>query len=105
MEHIFLFSQLSRKLPSRTVGHSWELVYSTVVHGITLSTLYRNFQGYDSPVLIVVKDEHQKVGTQSGVSRTSQSSASLKFAADLDRDYSYSTFAKFFEKLTNFLTR
>ena len=65
MEHVFLFSQLSRKLPSRTVGHSWELVYSTMIHGITLSTLYRNFQGYDSPVLIVVKDEHQRVSVQS----------------------------------------
>merc|ERR1719427_2369480 len=52
---------LTRKLPSRTVGHSWELIYSTTLHGISLSTLYRNFHGYDTPVLIVVKDENQKV--------------------------------------------
>lgn len=52
---------LTRKLPSRTVGHSWELIYSTTIHGISLATLYRNFQGYDTPVLIVVKDENQKV--------------------------------------------
>lgn len=52
---------LTRKLPSRTVGHSWELIYSTTIHGISLSTLYRNFQCYDTPVLIVVKDENQKV--------------------------------------------
>jgi len=52
---------LTRKLPSRTVGHSWELIYSTTIHGISLSTLYRNFIGYDTPVLIVVKDENQKV--------------------------------------------
>jgi hypothetical protein len=52
---------LTRKLPSRTVGHSWELIYSTTIHGISLSTLYRNFHGYDTPVLIVVKDENQKV--------------------------------------------
>lgn len=52
---------LARRLPSRTVGHSWELVYSTHLHGISLSTLYRNFQDYDSPAVIIVKDETQKV--------------------------------------------
>ena len=56
-----LHFQLTRKLPSRTVGHSWELIYSTTIHGISLSTLYRNFNAYDTPVLIVVKDENQKV--------------------------------------------
>jgi len=53
--------QLSRKLPSRTVGHSWELVYSTTLHGISLSTLYRNFTDYDNPSLIIAKDEHDRV--------------------------------------------
>ena len=52
---------LARKLPSRTVGHSWDLIYSTMIHGISLGTLYRNCAGCDSPVLIVVQDENKKV--------------------------------------------
>ncbi|XP_065652618.1 nuclear receptor coactivator 7 isoform X10 [Hydra vulgaris] len=53
--------ELYRRLPSRAVGHSWELVYSTSVHGISLLTLYRNFQSYESPALIIIKDEKDVV--------------------------------------------
>ncbi|WP_395239482.1 hypothetical protein, partial [Salmonella sp. s54412] len=28
--------QLSQSLPSRTIGHSWHLIYSTSIHGISL---------------------------------------------------------------------
>ncbi|KAK2556344.1 Nuclear receptor coactivator 7 [Acropora cervicornis] len=45
-------AKLNRILPSRTVGHCWELVYSTFQHGFSLSTLYRKMEVYDSPVLL-----------------------------------------------------
>ncbi|XP_029202730.2 nuclear receptor coactivator 7-like isoform X3 [Acropora millepora] len=55
--------KLNRILPSRTVGHCWELVYSTFQHGFSLSTLYRKMEVYDSPVLLVVTDDaHQIFG-------------------------------------------
>ncbi|XP_050391747.2 nuclear receptor coactivator 7 isoform X1 [Patella vulgata] len=52
-EHI---RQLSNALPPRTIGYPWTLVYSSEVHGFSLKTLYRNMQGLDSPVLLVVED-------------------------------------------------
>ena len=53
--------QLVRKLPSITVGHMLELVYSTNVHGISLKTLYRNFEDYDCTALLIVRDENDRV--------------------------------------------
>ena len=38
-----------------------ELVYSTNVHGISLKTLYRNFEDYDTTALLVVRDENDRV--------------------------------------------
>eukprot|EP00794_Sanderia_malayensis_P012124 gene12124-13376_t len=52
---------LSRELPSRTVGHRWNLVYSTAVHGISLKTLYRNTLHLDAPILLVVVDQEGRV--------------------------------------------
>ena len=57
----FYVVQLNRILPSRTVGHCWELVYSTFQHGFSLSTLYRKMEVYDSPVLLVVTDDAHQV--------------------------------------------
>ena len=54
-------NMLAPRLPHRTIGHRWELVYSTANHGISLRTLYRNFQYHDSPVLIVIRDESERV--------------------------------------------
>eukprot|EP00795_Rhopilema_esculentum_P008703 gene8703-14724_t len=51
---------LSRELPSRTIGHRWNLVYSTAVHGISLKTLYRNTQDIETPILLVIVDQDGK---------------------------------------------
>ncbi len=40
----------------RVHGYPWRLVYSTVVHGTSLKTLYRNLMELDCPVLMVIKD-------------------------------------------------
>eukprot|EP00066_Takifugu_rubripes_P003441 XP_003966006.2 PREDICTED: nuclear receptor coactivator 7 isoform X1 [Takifugu rubripes] len=52
---------LAAHMPARTQGYSWQLVYSTAVHGSSLKTLYRKMAGLDSPVLLVIKDMHKKV--------------------------------------------
>ncbi|CAH1774593.1 unnamed protein product [Owenia fusiformis] len=49
-------SKLCKHLPPRTEGYPWVQIYSTDHHGFSLNTLYRHMQGYDTPVLIVVKD-------------------------------------------------
>ncbi|KAM7403171.1 hypothetical protein PAMA_003885 [Pampus argenteus] len=57
--HIFDAShirELCKELPPRTVGHTWQLTYSTSHHGASLKSLYRKLSGTDSPVLIVIKD-------------------------------------------------
>ncbi|XP_059208784.1 nuclear receptor coactivator 7 isoform X2 [Centropristis striata] len=48
--------ELCKELPPRTVGHSWQLAYSTSRHGASLKSLYRKLSTTDSPVLIVIKD-------------------------------------------------
>ncbi|XP_067335100.1 oxidation resistance protein 1 isoform X2 [Channa argus] len=48
--------ELSKELPPRTVGHTWQLAYSTSRHGASLKSLYRKLSSTDSPVLIVIKD-------------------------------------------------
>ncbi|KAM9341529.1 oxidation resistance protein 1 [Symphorus nematophorus] len=48
--------ELCKELPPRTVGHSWQLTYSTSRHGASLKSLYRKLSATDSPVLIVIKD-------------------------------------------------
>ncbi|CAB1330640.1 unnamed protein product [Coregonus sp. 'balchen'] len=51
-----LVRELSAELPPRTVGHTWQLAYSTSRHGSSLKSLYRRLNGSDSPVLMVIKD-------------------------------------------------
>ncbi|XP_041648730.1 nuclear receptor coactivator 7-like isoform X2 [Cheilinus undulatus] len=53
--------RLAAHMPARTQGYPWQLVYSTAIHGSSLKTLYRNMAGLDSPVLLVIKDMHNKV--------------------------------------------
>lgn len=53
--------KLAAHLPPRTQGYPWQLVYSTINHGSSLKTLYRNMADLDCPVLLVVKDMHKKV--------------------------------------------
>ncbi|XP_073341360.1 nuclear receptor coactivator 7 [Pagrus major] len=53
--------RLAAHMPARTQCYPWQLVYSTAIHGSSLKTLYRNMVGLDSPVLLVIKDMHQKV--------------------------------------------
>ncbi|CAJ1073485.1 nuclear receptor coactivator 7 isoform X2 [Xyrichtys novacula] len=48
--------ELCKELPPRTIGHSWQLAYSTSRHGASLKSLYRKLSSTDSPVLIVIKD-------------------------------------------------
>lgn len=57
----FIFSQLCKELPPRTVGHTWQLAYSTSRHGASLKSLYRKLSATDSPVLIVIKDALDEV--------------------------------------------
>ena len=52
-------------MPVRTKEYKWQLAYSTVVHGTSLKTLYRNMAGLDNPVMLVVKDMQNKVGLSS----------------------------------------
>ncbi|KAM3873466.1 nuclear receptor coactivator 7 [Diretmus argenteus] len=52
---------LATHMPARTQGYPWQLVYSTAVHGTSLKTLYRNTACLDNPVLLVIKDMHNKV--------------------------------------------
>ncbi|CAN9513929.1 unnamed protein product [Ophioblennius macclurei] len=53
--------RLNAHMPARTQGYPWQLVYSMAIHGSSLKTLYRNMAGLESPVLLVIKDMHQKV--------------------------------------------
>lgn len=55
--------KLACRLPARVQGYPWRLAYSTVRHGTSLKTLYRNLTDVDSPVLLVIKDlDHQVFG-------------------------------------------
>uniref|UniRef100_A0A8C8ICP5 TLDc domain-containing protein n=1 Tax=Oncorhynchus tshawytscha TaxID=74940 RepID=A0A8C8ICP5_ONCTS len=59
--HPSIFLQLSVELPPRTVGHTWQLAYSTSRHGSSLKSLYRRLKGSDSPILMVIKDSLNQV--------------------------------------------
>ncbi|KAM9777572.1 uncharacterized protein ACB057_017154 [Neosynchiropus ocellatus] len=52
---------LLKELPPRTVGHTWQLSYSTSRHGASLKSLYRKLSAIDSPVLIVIKDALEEI--------------------------------------------
>ena len=64
----FLLStvQLSKRLPSST----WVLVYSTYLHGISLSTLYYRMRDFETPVLVVIKDSKGYVSAACALSLT-----------------------------------
>lgn len=64
----FFFLQLACRLPARVQGYPWRLAYSTVKHGTSLKTLYRNLADVDSPVLLVIKDMEDQVHITSQVS-------------------------------------
>ncbi|XP_062858017.1 nuclear receptor coactivator 7 isoform X2 [Trichomycterus rosablanca] len=53
--------KLAARLPARVQGYPWRLAYSTVVHGTSLKTLYRNLMDLDCPVLLVIKDMDNQV--------------------------------------------
>ncbi|XP_028653487.1 nuclear receptor coactivator 7-like isoform X3 [Erpetoichthys calabaricus] len=53
--------KLAAHLPARTQGYPWRLAYSTVLHGTSLKTLYRNMAELDSPVILVIKDMDNQV--------------------------------------------
>ncbi|XP_036438177.1 nuclear receptor coactivator 7 isoform X1 [Colossoma macropomum] len=53
--------KLAARLPARVQGYPWRLAYSTVVHGTSLKTLYRNLGEVDCPVLLVIKDMDNQV--------------------------------------------
>nr|XP_057945891.1 nuclear receptor coactivator 7 [Doryrhamphus excisus]XP_057945892.1 nuclear receptor coactivator 7 [Doryrhamphus excisus] len=48
--------ELCKELPPKTVGHTWQLVYSMSRHGASLKSLYRKMSATDSPALVVIKD-------------------------------------------------
>ena len=49
-------------LPSRAVGYSWKLLYSTEKNGFSLNTMYRTLKTVDTPVLLVIRDTQSEVG-------------------------------------------
>lgn len=56
--------QIIRILPARAEGYPWVLVYSTLQHGFSLKTLYRNMNQWGeemSPTLLVVKDTTNQI--------------------------------------------
>ncbi|XP_067338354.1 nuclear receptor coactivator 7 isoform X2 [Channa argus] len=53
--------KLACRLPARVQGNSWRLAYSTVKHGTSLKTLYRNLADVDGPVLLVIKDMDNQI--------------------------------------------
>ncbi|XP_039981678.1 nuclear receptor coactivator 7 isoform X2 [Xiphias gladius] len=53
--------KLACRLPARVQGYPWRLAYSTVKHGTSLKTLYRNLVDVDSPVLLVIKDMDNQI--------------------------------------------
>lgn len=68
LNEINAFFQLSKELPPRTVGRAWQLAYSTSRHGTSLKSLYRKLAATESPVLVVIKDALDEVGSAQVVS-------------------------------------
>ncbi|XP_075743343.1 nuclear receptor coactivator 7 isoform X3 [Rhipicephalus microplus] len=48
--------ELCKHLPARAESYSWALVYSTLKHGFSLKTLYREMLKTESPILLTVLD-------------------------------------------------
>lgn len=53
--------ELSSHLPPRILIHSWQLAYSTSLHGSSLKTLYRKLSQRESPAVLVIKDFHNQI--------------------------------------------
>nr|XP_020445063.1 nuclear receptor coactivator 7-like isoform X2 [Monopterus albus] len=53
--------KLACRLPARAQGYPWRLAYSTVKHGTSIKTLYRNLADVESPVLLVIKDMDNQI--------------------------------------------
>ncbi|XP_012583661.1 PREDICTED: TLD domain-containing protein 2 isoform X2 [Condylura cristata] len=53
--------QLSLHLPRRLTGHSWSLVFCTSRDGFSLRNLYRQMEGHEGPVLLVLRDQDGQV--------------------------------------------
>ncbi|XP_067097120.1 nuclear receptor coactivator 7 isoform X2 [Osmerus mordax] len=53
--------KLACRLPARVQGYPWQRAYSTVEHGTSLKTLYRNLATLDCPVLLVIRDTDSRV--------------------------------------------
>ncbi|XP_034017817.1 nuclear receptor coactivator 7 isoform X2 [Thalassophryne amazonica] len=53
--------KLACRLPARVQACPWRLAYSTVEHGTSLKTLYRNLADVDSPVLLVIRDMDNQI--------------------------------------------
>uniref|UniRef100_A0A131YWP9 Oxidation resistance protein 1 n=1 Tax=Rhipicephalus appendiculatus TaxID=34631 RepID=A0A131YWP9_RHIAP len=48
--------ELCKHLPARAESYAWTLVYSTLKHGFSLKTLYREMLKIESPILLAVLD-------------------------------------------------
>ncbi|XP_074656479.1 oxidation resistance protein 1-like [Tubulanus polymorphus] len=57
-EHV---RSIVRQLPARAEGYPWTLIYSSDQNGFSLKTLYRSMCGFDTPVLLVIKDTNNRV--------------------------------------------
>ena len=51
--------ELARNFPGRCVSRCWLLAFSTLHHGFSLKSLYRNCQHHDGPSLLVIQSKHQ----------------------------------------------
>jgi len=51
-------AKLASQLPGRLKVQDWDLVYSTFVNGITLSTLYNKMAEKPGPTLMIVRDQN-----------------------------------------------
>lgn len=59
-----MIRQLCDVLPARAQGYPWILIYSSELHGFSLSTMYRNMASWQdelSPTLLIIKDSNQAV--------------------------------------------
>lgn len=57
-EHI---SKLAESFPARLVGVDWRLIYSTSVHGFSLSSLYRRCSETTGPTLVCIEDTNENI--------------------------------------------
>lgn len=53
--------QLSLHFPPRVTEHSWSLVFGTSRDGFSLRNLYRQMEGHNGPVLLVLRDQDGQI--------------------------------------------